>query len=121
MNYFLGKTYRKTQVLTQQIASLVCEATGHYYLDKTSTFQNILELWNDGKRCLVIEVLDMNTPVPTDIPTDTIVDQAEQVINPVIDTGSDRPKNSEVIETERDDNQLDDQILDSDKLISNIV
>ena len=78
-------------------------------------------MWNDGKRCLVIEVFDMDTPVPTDIPTDTIVDQAEQVINPVIDTVSDRPENSEVIETERDDNQLEDQILDSDQLISNIV
>jgi hypothetical protein len=46
-------------------------------------------MWNDGKHCLVIEVLDMDTPVPTDIPTYTVVDQAEQVINPVIDTVSD--------------------------------
>ena len=46
----------------------------------------------------MIEVFDMDTPVPTDIPTDTIVDQAEQEINPVIDTVSDRPENSEVIE-----------------------
>ena len=52
-------------------------------------------MWNDGKRCLVIEVFDMDTAVPTDIPTDTVVDQAEQVINPVIDTVSDRPENSE--------------------------
>ena len=22
-------------------------------------------MWNDGKRCLVIEVFDMDTPVPT--------------------------------------------------------
>ena len=36
-----------------------------------------------------------------DIPTDTIVDQAEQVINPEIDTVSDRPENSEVIKIER--------------------
>jgi hypothetical protein len=43
------------------------------------------------------------------------------VNNPVIDTVSDRPENSEVIETERDDNQLEDQILDSDQLISKIV
>jgi hypothetical protein len=60
-------------------------------------------------------------PFRQDIPTDTIVYQAEQVINPVIDTVSDRPENSEVIETERDDNQLEDQILDSEQLISNIV
>ena len=43
------------------------------------------------------------------------------MINPVIDTVSDRPENSEVIETERDDNQLEDQIIDSEQLISNIV
>ena len=71
------------QVLTQQIASLVSEATGNDYLDKTSTLQNILEMLNDGKPCRVIEVFDMDSPVPTDIPIDTIVDQAEQVINPV--------------------------------------
>ena len=113
-----SEKYRKTQVLTQQIASLVSEATGNDYLDKTSTLQNILEMWNDGKGCLVIEVLDMDTPVPTDNPTDTIGDQAEQVIIPVIDTVSDRSENSEVIETERDDNHLEDQILDSDQVSS---
>jgi hypothetical protein len=84
-----SENYRKTQVLTQQIASLVSEATGNDYIDRASALQNILEMWNDGKHCLVIEVLDMDTPVPTDIPTYTVVDQAEQVINPVIDTVSD--------------------------------
>jgi hypothetical protein len=48
---------------------------------------------------LWLKFLIWTHPFRQDIPTDTIVDQAEQVINPVIDTVSDRPENSEVIET----------------------
>lgn len=56
-----SEKYRQTQLHAQQIATLFSKATGNDYLNKTSTLQNILKHWNDGKHCLVVEVLEVET------------------------------------------------------------